>query len=102
MSERTLKQLVGALVLVVAMWAIATLLSGGGGGVPRGAGEITAVFDGVSEAVASELRMKNAFGEVVFSREHWRLDGQRPAHRLGYRRAFLGCAHGARGRSSRR
>ena len=67
MSERTLKQLVGALVLVVAMWAIATLLSGGGGSVPRGAGEIAAVFDGVSEVVASELRMKNAFGEVVLA-----------------------------------
>jgi hypothetical protein len=67
MSERTLKQLVGALVLVVAMWAIVTLLSGGGGGVPSAAGEIAAVFDGVSEEAATEVRMSNASGEVVLT-----------------------------------
>ena len=67
MSERTLKQLVGALVLVVAMWAIATLLSGGGGGVPSVAGEIAAAFDGVSEASVTEVRMRSASGEVVLA-----------------------------------
>lgn len=67
MSERTLKQLVGALVLVVALWAIATLLSRGGGGVPSAAGEIAAVFDGVSEAAVTELRMSNESGEIVLA-----------------------------------
>ena len=67
MSERTLKQLVGALFLVVAMWAIATLLSGGGGGVPSAAGEIAAVFDGVSEATVTGLRLSNESGEVVLA-----------------------------------
>ncbi len=67
MSERTLKQLVGALVLVVAMWSIATLLSSGGGGVPSTAGEIAAVFDGVSEASVTEVRMIGASGEVVLA-----------------------------------
>jgi hypothetical protein len=67
MSERTLKQLVGALILVVAMWAIATLLSGGGGGVPSATGEIAAVFDGVSEASVTEVRISNASGQVVLA-----------------------------------
>jgi len=67
MSERTLKQLVGALVVVVTLWAIVTLLSGGGGGVPGAAGEIAAVFDGVSEEAAIEVRMSNASGEVVLT-----------------------------------
>ncbi len=67
MSERTLKQLVGALVLVVSMWAIATLLSGGGGGMPSAAGEIAAVFDGVSETTATEVRMTNESGELVLA-----------------------------------
>ena len=67
MSERTLKQLVGALALVVAMWALATLLSGGGGGVPRADGEIAAVFEGVSEASVTELRMSNESGELVLA-----------------------------------
>jgi len=67
MSERTLKQLVGALVLLVAMWAITTLLSGGGGGAPSGAGEIAAVFEGVSEATVTEVRMTNESGEIVLA-----------------------------------
>lgn len=67
MSERTLKQLVGALVVVVAVWAIATLLSGGGGGVPSASGEIAAVFDGVTEATVTEVRMSSASGEVVLA-----------------------------------
>jgi hypothetical protein len=67
MSERTLKQLVGALVLVVAMWAITKLLLGGGGGVPSGAGEIAAVFDGVSETAATEVRVTNEAGELVLA-----------------------------------
>ena len=32
MSERTLKQLVGALAVVVGLWVVASLFSGGGGG----------------------------------------------------------------------
>ena len=67
MSERTLKQLVGALILVVAMWAIVTLLSGGGGGVPSATGEIAAVLDGVSEASVTEVRISNASGQVVLA-----------------------------------
>jgi len=71
MSERTLKQLVGALFLVVAMWAIATLLSGGGGGVPSAAGEIAAVFDGVSEATVTGLR-SSFVSSRTWSRRRWR------------------------------
>ena len=67
MSERTLKQLVGALVVVVAVWAIATLLSGSGGGGQSATGEIAAIFSGVSEATVTEVRMSGPSGDVVLT-----------------------------------
>ncbi len=80
MSERTLKQLVGALVVVVAVWAIATLLSGSGGGGQSATGEIAAIFNGVSEATVTEVRRRGPSGDVVLTGGSgaWTVNGLRP------------------------
>ena len=55
MSERALKQLVGALAVVIAVWSVAMVVQGGSGsGSIEASGEIASYFGGLgSESVTS-------------------------------------------------
>ena len=57
MSERTLKKLVGALVVVAGLWVIVTLFSGQGDGGRNAVGEIATFFDDISEVTVRAVRM---------------------------------------------
>ena len=77
MSDRALKQLVGALAVVVTLWAVASLFSGGGGGSIGASGDIATFFDGVDESSVTSVRMvrpQDAI-ELVPSGDSWRVNG---------------------------
>jgi len=76
MSERTLKQLVGALVVVVGLWAIAALFSSGGGSIGA-AGDIAGFFEGVDASTVSAVRLSGTGGPVELRREEatWTVNG---------------------------
>ena len=58
MSERALKQLVGALAVAVLVWGVATLLQGGSGsGSIQASGRIAGFFDGMGPASVTEIRI---------------------------------------------
>jgi hypothetical protein len=78
MSERALKQLVGALTVVVLVWVISTLLqSGSGTGSIQASGRIAAFFDGMGPGSVTEIRVAHA-GETVtlrLSEDEWTANG---------------------------
>jgi hypothetical protein len=76
MSDRTLKLLVGALAVAVALWAVASLISGGGGGIGA-TGEAARFFDGIDSASIETIRMDGPTGAVELARtpEGWRVNG---------------------------
>jgi len=57
MSEKRLKQLVGALAVVVVLWIVATLVSRGGDGSIEGTADLAGFFDGVDATSVSEARI---------------------------------------------
>jgi len=67
MSERMLKQLVGALFLTVALWAIVSFLSSGGGSIAA-SGEIADFFEELGEASIDGVRIAGPDGEVELAR----------------------------------
>jgi hypothetical protein len=71
MSERTLKQLVGALVVAVAVWLVVSLVSGGGGSIGA-SGEAAEFFEGIAVSSVDAAR----FTSVAGSTELRRLDGR--------------------------
>jgi len=76
MSAATLKKLVIALVIVVALWGGVTVLSGKGG--PRPAtGKIASVLDGLTEGSVSAVRMARGGDTTTLRRESdgWRVNG---------------------------
>jgi len=79
MKERTLKQLVGALAVVAALWAVFTLLSGrgDGGGAIAATGRIAAVFDGVDAGSVGAVRLTRPEGdlEIVSIGGGWTVNG---------------------------
>lgn len=76
MSERTLKQLVGALVVAVVLWGAATLLAGGGGAI-GGSGGISDFFSAFDAEAVDEVRVAGPQGSVVLMRsaDGWRANG---------------------------
>jgi hypothetical protein len=78
MSERALKQLVGALAVVILVWGVATLLQGGSGsGSIQASGRIAAFFDGMGPGSVTEVRIDHD-GETVTlrsSEEGWTANG---------------------------
>jgi hypothetical protein len=76
MSDRTLKALVGALVVAVAAWLVTNLLSGGGGAIGA-SGAVVEVFDGVTPESVESIRLAGASGQVALSRVEsgWSADG---------------------------
>lgn len=64
MSARTLRALVVALAVVVALWAVVTFLSGrgGGGGAPP---QLAGIFEGVSADVVTSVRLSGPAGVRV-------------------------------------
>jgi hypothetical protein len=77
MSERTLKQLVGALVVAVGVWAVTALLSRGGGSV-GGSGDLAAFFEGVVPASVAGVRISGPGSdgiELTRSRGGWLVNG---------------------------
>lgn len=76
MSDRTLKLLVGALAVAVALWAVASLISGGGGAIGA-TGEAARFFEGVDSSSIESLRMDGPTGAVELTRAAggWRVNG---------------------------
>ncbi len=79
MSEKALKQLVGALVVVVALWGIATLVSRAGDGSIGATGELAAFFDGVDASSVGSVRILRPTDTIALSAEGgaWRVNGFR-------------------------
>ncbi len=78
MSERALKQLVGALAVVVALWFVASLFSRGGGSIDAPGG-LDATFDGVDETSVTAVRFVQPGEtiELVRGDDVWRVNGFR-------------------------
>lgn len=76
MSERTLKQLVGALTVVVGVWIVGTLFSGGSGSIAA-SGSISNVFDGLDGVSLQSMRMVNEGSSVELTRsgDGWTANG---------------------------
>ena len=76
MSERMLKQLVGALAITVALWAIVSFLSGGGGSISA-SGEITDLFEGLGESSIDAVRIEGRNGQMELRRDDddWTVNG---------------------------
>lgn len=62
MTERTLRILVGLLVITAAAWGVASLLPDGEGPAPA-SGEIAAFFDGLDRVSTERVRMSSTSGE---------------------------------------
>jgi hypothetical protein len=76
MSERTLKQLVGALAVVAGLWLVASFVSGGGGAIDAPTG-LRATFEGVDETSVEAVRFIRPEDTVELRREAgaWRVNG---------------------------
>ena len=76
MSERTLKQLVGALALVVAVGLVVYAFSGGSGSIGA-SGAIAGVFEGVTPAGVETIEITRSGATVTLARsgEEWTANG---------------------------
>ena len=79
MSERTLKKLVGALVVVAGLWVIVTLFSGQGDGGRNAVGEIATFFDDISEVTVRAVRMSgpDRDSELAGGLDNWTVNGDK-------------------------
>ena len=79
MSEKALKQLVGALAVVVILWVAATLVSRAGDGAIGASGELAGFFEGVTAEAVSEARILRPADTIALSRggDGWRVNGFR-------------------------
>jgi hypothetical protein len=75
-SERTLKQMVGALAVLLGVWAVGSLFRGGAGTIAAPA-EITGVFDGVDATSLDALRVERGVGgfELARTGDGWTVNG---------------------------
>ena len=78
MSERSLKQLVGALAVVAVLWAVASLIGRGGGAIDAPT-ELGAVFEGVDPSSVTAVRFigREDTIELVPGADTWRVNGFR-------------------------
>lgn len=76
MSERTLKQLVGALALAVGVWLVVALFSRGEGSI-EASGEITRFFEGVDGASVEAVTIRRAADTIALERgpAGWTVNG---------------------------
>lgn len=82
MSDRALKQLVGALAVAVGIWLVTMVFSGGSGasGGIGASGEIAAFFDDVTGPALKSVEIEGPDGSVVLSRgeaDAWTVNGYR-------------------------
>ena len=76
MSDRALKGLVGALVVVAALWGVATLLSQGSGrSAPEASGEIDGFFADIGPSTSA--RWTSPLGEFTLQKagDGWTVNG---------------------------
>jgi hypothetical protein len=75
-SERTLKLLVGALAVALALWGVAELLSGGSGSIGA-SGEIAGFFDDIDAASLEALRVERGDTTLTLERsgDAWTVNG---------------------------
>jgi Domain of unknown function (DUF4340) len=79
MSEKTLKRLVGALAIVVVLWAAVTLL-GRRGGSSAPTGDIVAFFAGVDSASVKDVKIVKPTGDTIELQpqdDSWKVNGFR-------------------------
>lgn len=70
MSERALKQLVGALAVAVLVWGVTSLVRGGAGtGSIAASGAIAGFFDGIGPETVSEVRIAHRGDAITLRRE---------------------------------
>ena len=79
MSEKTLKTLVGALVVIAGLWAVAALFSSQGDGGRGASGDIATFFDDVSEVSVNAVRMggPDYNSELSGGIDNWMANGYR-------------------------
>lgn len=79
MSEKALKQLVGALAVVVVLWIAATLVSRAGDGSIGASGQLATFFDGVDAGSVDEARILGPTDTIRLSRDGnaWTVNGFR-------------------------
>jgi hypothetical protein len=79
MSDRALKQLVGALAVVVVLWVVATLLSRAGDGSIDAGGDLAQFFDGVDATSVTSVRIIRPQDTIRLSMDGatWRVNGFR-------------------------
>ncbi len=77
MSERTLKRLVGALVVLVAVWGVTALLSSDRSRSRGAAGAAAEFFDGVDREHVTAVRISSVSGDVELTRDgdRWLVNG---------------------------
>ncbi len=80
MSEQTLKRILGALGILVAMWLISTLLAGRGGGGATPDGGVAALLERLDEATVSAVRIVRPEQTVSLQRsgDAWTVNGNVP------------------------
>ncbi|MDH3207529.1 MAG: DUF4340 domain-containing protein [Gemmatimonadota bacterium] len=76
MSERTLKQLVGALAVVGGLWLVASLVTGGGGGIDAPT-DLSETFEGVDATSVTAVRFIQPTDTVELRPDagRWRVNG---------------------------
>jgi len=79
MSEKTLKQLVGALAVVAVLWIAATLVTRAGDGSIEGGADLAAFFEGVDAASVDEARILRPADSIRLMRQGdaWQVNGFR-------------------------
>jgi hypothetical protein len=77
MSEKALKQLVGALAVVVVLWIVATVVSRAGDGSIGGGGDLAAFFEGVDAGSVTSVRILRPQDTIRLSLDAgtWRVNG---------------------------
>jgi len=77
MSERTLKQLVGALTVIAVLWGVAWVMSRGGGGSVDAPNGLDATFEGVDENTVTAVRLVSPGLTVELRKEDgsWKANG---------------------------
>jgi hypothetical protein len=79
MSETRLKQLVGALAVVVVLWLVASVVSRAGDGAIGAGQDVAAFFDGLDAASVNSVRIERPGDtiELVAEGGAWRVNGLR-------------------------
>ncbi len=77
MSERTLKGILGTLVILIVMWFFSTFLSGRGGGGAVPAGGVAALIERLDETTVSAVRIVRPDQTVTLQRsgDAWTVNG---------------------------